>query len=136
MRTEGYVVGKDHVRTLLRKMGLRRYSRSPTCRGRIRRTGYIRISCVIWKLSVPIRSGARILHIFVLAWGFAYLVAIVDWYSRYVLSWRLSNTLEADFCVDALQEAISKYGIPEVFNTDQGTQFTSQEFIGVLPSIT
>jgi putative transposase len=59
-------------------------------------------------------------------------VAIVDWRSRAVLSWRLSNTLEVDFCVDALQEALEKYGIPDIFNTDQGTQFTSQEFIGVL----
>jgi len=67
-----------------------------------------------------------------LAWGFAYLVAIVDWYSRYVLVWRLSNTLEADFCVEALREAIEKYGASDVFNTDQGTQFTSQEFISVL----
>ena len=59
-------------------------------------------------------------------------MAILDWYSRYVLSWRLSNSLEADFCVEALREAIELYASPDVFNTDQGTQFTSQEFISVL----
>jgi len=61
-----------------------------------------------------------------------YLVAIMDWHSRKVLSWRVSNTLESDFCVSALEEAIDNYGKPEIFNTDQGTQFTSKAFIGVL----
>lgn len=64
--------------------------------------------------------------------GFAYLVAIVDWYSRRVLAWRLSNTLTTDFCIEALQEAIMRYGAPAIFNTDQGSQFTSSEFTGVL----
>ena len=63
--------------------------------------------------------------------GFMYLVAIMDWYSRYVLAWRLSNTMDSDFCVDALEEALSK-GTPEIFNTDQGSQFTSEAFTGVL----
>jgi len=64
--------------------------------------------------------------------GFVYLVAIVDWYSRRILAWRLSNTLTTDFCIEALQEAILRYGTPEIFNTDQGSQFTSAEFTGVL----
>lgn len=64
--------------------------------------------------------------------GFVYLCAVIDWYSRYVLSWRLSTTLDAGFCVEALQEALGKYGKPEVFNTDQGCQFTSEDFTGVL----
>jgi transposase InsO family protein len=64
--------------------------------------------------------------------GFVYLVAIMDWYSRKVLAWRVSNTMESDFCVDALEEAIRSYGAPEIFNTDQGTQFTSEAFTGVL----
>jgi putative transposase len=69
--------------------------------------------------------------------GFLYLVAIMDWATRKVLSWRLSNTMEADFCVAALEEALACYGKPEIFNTDQGCQFTSDEFITVLktPSI-
>ena len=66
-----------------------------------------------------------------MARGFLYLVAIMDWHSRYVVSWRLSNTLEADFCIEALQEALGQ-GQPEVFNTDQGSQFTSRGFIHVL----
>ena len=64
--------------------------------------------------------------------GFVYLVAIIDWYSRKVLSWRLSNTMDAEFCVDCLEEAIKQYGSPEIFNSDQGSQFTSDAFIGVL----
>ena len=67
-----------------------------------------------------------------MAKGFLYLVAIMDWYSRKVLSWRLSNSLDTVFCVDALQEALDKYGTPEIFNTDQGSQFTSEDFTGVL----
>ncbi|HLX53585.1 MAG TPA: IS3 family transposase [Aquella sp.] len=64
--------------------------------------------------------------------GFVYLVAIIDWYSRRILSWRLSTTLHPDFCVEALKEALEKYPHPEIFNTDQGSQFTSQSFISVL----
>ncbi len=64
--------------------------------------------------------------------GFMYLAAIMDWYSRYVLSWRVSNTLETRFCLDALDEALERYGTPEIFNTDQGSQFTSEAFTGRL----
>jgi putative transposase len=67
-----------------------------------------------------------------LAHGFVYLVAIMDWYSRRVLSWRLSTTLESDFCVRALEQALSEFGTPEIFNTDQGAQFTAEAFTGVL----
>ena len=67
-----------------------------------------------------------------MAKGFVYLAAVMDWYSRRVLAWRLSNTLDAHFCVDALEEAIERYGAPEIFNTDQGSQFTSEEFTGLL----
>ncbi len=64
--------------------------------------------------------------------GFMYLVAIMDWYSRKVLSWRISNSMDADFCVEALEDAIEQYGCPEIFNTDQGSQFTSESFTNVL----
>ena len=67
-----------------------------------------------------------------MARGFVYLVAIMDWYSSKVLSWRVSNTLDTSFCVDALEEVIEAYGAPEIFNTDQGCQFTREEFTGVL----
>ena len=64
--------------------------------------------------------------------GFVYLTVILDWYSRKILSWRLSNSMDSAFCVDALEEAISRYGVPDIFNTDQGAQFTSCEFLAVL----
>jgi len=64
--------------------------------------------------------------------GFMYLVVVMDWYSRKILSWRLSNTIESDFCVEALQEALSRYGRPKIFNTDQGSQFTSNDFVDTL----
>ena len=67
-----------------------------------------------------------------MAKGFVYLVAIMDWYSRRVLSWRVSNSMDSDFCVDALEEALSRYGSPEIFNTDQGFQFTPEAFTGIL----
>jgi putative transposase len=67
-----------------------------------------------------------------MAKGFLYLVAIMDWASRRVLAWRTSNTLTADFCVEALHEALARYGTPEIFNTDQGSQFTSDDFTAVL----
>ena len=67
-----------------------------------------------------------------LARGFVYLVAVIDWYSRKVLAWRLSNTLDSEFCVDCLEQALRSYGTPDIFNTDQGCQFTSEAFTGVL----
>jgi putative transposase len=67
-----------------------------------------------------------------LARGFVYLAAVIDWYSRKVLAWRLSNTLDSDFCVDCLEQSLRTYGTPEIFNTDQGSQFTSHAFTGVL----
>ena len=67
-----------------------------------------------------------------MAKGFLYLAVIMDWVSRAVLAWRLSNTLGAEFCVEALEEALSRYGRPEIFNTDQGSQFTSDGFTGTL----
>ena len=63
-----------------------------------------------------------------MARGFVYLVAVIDWYSRRVLAWRLSNTLETTFCVEAVNEAVARYGCPEIFNTDQGSQFTAEDF--------
>ena len=64
--------------------------------------------------------------------GFVYLVAVIDWYSRKVISWRISNTMDTSFCIEALEEALEIYRSPEYFNTDQGAQFTSEEFLSVL----
>lgn len=132
MRARGFMAGKDHVRTLLRKMGLTAVFPKPNLSKPHPENRIYPYLLRDMEIVHPNQVWCADITYIRLAWGFAYLVAIVDWYSRTVLSWRLSNTLEADFCVEALQEAIAKYGIPEVFNTDQGTQFTSQEFIGVL----
>lgn len=127
-------VGRDHVRTLLRRMGLmaiypkRKFSFSKPNKAHeiypylLRDIEIVRPNHV-WSADI---TYVR------LTFGFAYLVAVIDWYSRAVLSWRLSNTLDSSFCVEALQEAIAKYCPPEIFNSDQGCQFTSQEFIKVL----
>ena len=80
------------------------------------------------KITRPNQVWAADITYIPMARGFLYLVAIIDWYSRYVLSWRLSNTLEADFCVEALEEALGK-GRPDIFNTDQGAQFTIGRFV-------
>ena len=80
----------------------------------------------------PNQVWATEISYFPMAKGFVYLVAIVDWFSRKVLAWRVSITMEADFCVEALEEALARYGKPEIFNTDQGSQFTSLAFTSVL----
>ena len=80
----------------------------------------------------PTRCGAPILRIFAWRGGGAYLVAVMDWYSRKVLAWRVSNTLASGFCVEGLEHAVQIHGTPEIFNTDQGCQFTSAAFTGVL----
>jgi putative transposase len=84
------------------------------------------------KIDRPNQVWATDITYIPMARGFVYLMAVMDWYSRRVLSWRLSNTLDSYFCVDALEEAIAKHGAPEIFNTDQGSQFTSEDFTGVL----
>ena len=82
------------------------------------------------KITRPNQVWAADITYVPMARGFVYLVAIMDWHSRYVLAWRLSNTLDVDFCVKALEEALEK-GKPEIFNTDQGSQFTSEAFTGL-----
>ena len=78
------------------------------------------------------RSASALLTPLPMARGFVYLCAVVDWFSRRVLSWKLSITLETAFCIEAVEEALSRYGKPEIFNTDQGSQFTSLDFIKLL----
>lgn len=128
-KDEKVIIGKDHVRTLLRRMGVmalfptRNLSR-PNPAHRIYPYLLKGVEIVrpnqVWSVDITyIRLGR----------GFAYLVAIIDWYSRRVLSWRLSNTLESDFCVEVLDESLRLHGKPEIFNSDQGSQFTSDAFI-------
>lgn len=132
LRSLGYAVGKDHVRTLLRKMGLVAVFPKPNLSKPHPAHRIYPYLLRDLEVTRPNQVWCADITYIRLSWGFAYLVAVIDWYSRYVLSWRLSNTLEADFCVEALQEAIANYGIPDIFNTDQGTQFTSQDFISIL----
>lgn len=132
LREKGYKVGNGHVRTLLRKMGLFAVFAKPNLskpHPEHRIYPYLLRGVVINR---PNQVWSADITYIRLGQGFAYLTAIIDWHSRYVLSWRLSNTLESTFCVDALEEAIRNYGCPETFNTDQGTQFTSEDFIGAL----
>lgn len=127
LKSQGQWVNRKRVRRLMRMMGLKAIYRRP-------RTSQPAPGHKIYpyllsgmKITRPNQVWAADITYIPMARGFLYLVAIIDWYSRYVLSWRLSNTLDADFCVEALQEALRK-GKPEIFNTDQGAQFTSEAF--------
>ena len=128
LRKDGHRLGRQRVRRLMRKMGLEAIYRKPNLSRRhaahpiypyLLRHLRIDRSNQVWATDITYIPMRR---------GFVYLVAIMDWYSRRVLAWRLSNTLSTDFCVEALEEAIARYGKPEIFNTDQGSQFTSHEF--------
>jgi putative transposase len=132
LRLEGIVVGRRHVATLMRKMGIEAlYRRSNTSRRHPRHLIYPYLLCKL-VIDRPNQVWATDVTYIPMARGFVYLVAVMDWYSRKVLSWRVSNSMTADFCVEALEEAIAKYGPPEIFNTDQGSQFTASSFIQVL----
>jgi putative transposase len=131
LKSQGHRVNRKRVRRLMQLMGLKAIYRRP-------RTSQLAPGNKIYpyllsgmKIRQPNQVWAADITYIPMARGFLYLVAIIDWYSRYVLSWRLSNTLDAGFCVDALQEALNK-GKPEIFNTDQGAQFTSESFTGIL----
>ena len=128
----GYGVGKKRVRRLMRLMGLMAVYQKPktsTPHPEHARYPYLLRNLAVTRANqvwcadityIPMRKG------------FLYLVAVMDWHSRKVLSWRLSNTMDTDFCVSALEEALAKYGKPDIFNTDQGSQFTSFAFTNVL----
>ena len=132
LRLEGISVGRQHVATLMAKMGITALSRQ-------RNTSAPHPAHPIYPyllkgLSIdrPNQVWAADITYIPMRRGFVYLVAIVDWATRKVLSHRVSISMSSDFCVEALEEAIIKYGRPEIFNTDQGSQFTSAEFTGML----
>ncbi len=131
LKTQHHVVNRKRVRRLMRLMGLKAIYRRP--RTSVPAAGHKVYPYLLKGLEItrPNQVWAADVTYIPMARGFMYLVVIMDWYSRYVVSWRLSNTLEADFCVDALEEALRK-GRPDIFNSDQGSQFTSQEFIQIL----
>lgn len=127
----GLTVNRKRVRRLMQLMGIRAIYRRP--RTSTPATGHKVYPYLLRELEItrPNQVWAADITYIPMSRGFLYLVAIIDWYSRYVISWRLSNTLDADFCVAALEEALSK-GTPEIFNTDQGSQFTSEAFTALL----
>jgi len=132
LNAEGFEVGRRHVGTLMRKMGIEALYRKPNTSKKhpahpvfpyLLRGLDVDRANQVWAMDITYIPMAR---------GFVFLVAVLDWHSRKVLAHRLSITMEADFCVEALAEAIAKYGAPEIMNTDQGSQFTGAEFIGEL----
>jgi putative transposase len=132
LREQGHEVNRKRVQRLMRVMGLEGLVPRPsTSRPHPEHKVYpyllrgvdVTRANQVWAADITYLPMAR---------GFAYLVAIIDWYSRAVLSWRLSNTLDGSFCIEALEEAQAKWGTPEIFNTDQGAQFTATAFTDVL----
>lgn len=132
LRDLGHDVGRGHVSTLMKKMGIMAIYQKPRLSAPhpghkvypyLLRGVEISRANHCWAADITYLPMAR---------GFCYLVAIMDWASRRVLAWRLSNTLDASFCAEAIEEAISKFGTPEIFNTDQGSQFTSESFTDIL----
>ena len=136
LRQDGYTVGRKHVATLMRRMGIEAlYRKANTSRRHPEHRIYpyllrgltIDRPNQVWAMDITYLPMAR---------GFLYLAVVLDWATRRILAWRLSNTLTADFCVEALEEAITRHGVPEIMNTDQGSQFTGNEFIGTLSGTT
>ena len=132
LKPAGHVVGRRHVRTLMRKMGIDALYRKPNTSRRNKKNQIYPYLLRNLPVVRPNQVWAADITYIPMQRGFAYLIVVQDWYSRRVLSWRLSNTLTTDFCIEAVEEAIERYGVPEIFNTDQGSQFTSVEFTGLL----
>lgn len=132
LRQEGHAIGRRQVATLMRRMGITAIYRKP--RTSQRHPAHRTYPYLLRQLTItrPNHVWAADITYIPMRRGFVYLFAVLDWASRRVLAWRLSNTLTTDFCLDAVREAITQYGCPKIFNTDQGCQFTSQEFTGIL----
>ena len=132
LRRDGVSVGRHRVRRLMRLMGLQAIYRAPKTslsHPEHRVYPYLLKGLVIER---PDQVWCADISYIPVQRGFLYLVAIMDWATRHVLAWRLSNTMDARFCIEALSDAMARYGKPEIFNTDQGSQFTSLEFTGKL----
>lgn len=129
---EGFKVGRLHVATLMKRMGIEALYRKPNTSKPA--PGHKIYPYLLRKLPItrPNQVWAMDITYIPMARGFIYLAAVLDWFTRRVLAWRVSITLEADFCIEAVEEALARHGAPEIFNTDQGSQFTSTDFIKVL----
>jgi putative transposase len=132
LRQEGSTAGRKHIATLMQRMGIEALYRKP--RTTRPAPGHKIYPYLLRGLAVTRVNQAWGMDITYLPMreGFLYLVAVVDWFSRRVLSWRLSNTMDVHFCLEAVQEAVAQYGAPEIMNTDQGSQFTSATFTDLL----
>jgi putative transposase len=129
---EGYRIGRRHVATLMKRMAIEALYRRPSTSKPA--PGHTIFPYLLRKLPVtrPNQVWATDITYIPMARGFVYLAAVVDWFSRKVLAWRLSITLDVAFCIEAVEEAMARYGRPEIFNSDQGAQFTSSAFTGLL----
>ena len=132
LNAEGVVSGRRHVATLMKRMGIEAIYRKPNTSKPapghkiypyLLRNLPVTRANQVWAMDITYIPMAR---------GFVYLAAVIDWFSRRVLAWRLSITMQAEFCIEALEEALARHGRPDLFNTDQGSQFTSAAFTGVL----
>jgi len=132
LRGEGVAIGRQRVATMMKRMGIeaiyRRPNTSKPAPGHKIYPYLLRCVAVerpnqVWAMDITYIPMAR---------GFVYLAAVVDWFSRRVLAWRVSITMEVEFCLEAVEEALARHGRPEIFNTDQGSQFTGQDFTGLL----
>jgi putative transposase len=132
LRREGYTVGRKRVRRLMAKMGLEPIYQRP--RTTIPHPGHQIYPYLLREMVIdrPNQVWCADITYIPMRRGFLYLVAVMDWSTRKVLSWRVSNTMDTEFCIEALEEALARFGNPEIFNTDQGSQFTSPRFTGVL----
>src|SRR3954447_1092507 len=132
LRGEGVVIGRELVRTMMRRMCIEALYRRPNTSKPA--PGHKVYPYLLRGLAIerPNQVWAMDITYIPMAHGFVYLAAVVDWSTRRVLAWRLSITMEVDFCLEAVEEALAKYAKPEIFNTDQGSQFTSAEFTGLL----
>ncbi len=132
LNQDGVEVGRKHVATLMKRMGIEALYRKPKTTKKHPQHHVYPYLLRGLNINRPNQVFAMDITYIPMARGFVYLVAVLDWYSRKVLSWRVSITMDVHFCVEALEEAIDVHGVPEIVNTDQGSQFTSQAFTGML----
>ena len=132
LRGEGIAIGRERVVTMMRRMGIEALYRRPNTSKPA--PGHKIYPYLLRGLDVvrPNQVWAMDITYIPMAHGFVYLAAVLDWFSRRVLSWRLSITMEVEFCLNAVEEALARHGGPEIFNTDQGSQFTGADFTGLL----
>lgn len=132
LQREGHAVGRKHVRTLMRRMGIEPLYRKPNTSKRepghkvypyLLRNVAVTAPDQVWAMDITYIPMAR---------GFVYLTVVLDWCSRKILTWRVSNSMDSSFCIQAVEEAIARFGTPTIFNTDQGSQFTGAAFTDLL----